>query len=168
MESPYSIWGIHERFILSAYPASDLGSRVTLSLALHTLTVLSCVLIPKSFYTFFAFAYVFPFVLNTFSLSDLLGEILFIFHNPIRTSPPLGRLPNIIHLFLFCNTSVLYTDFHYYFATCITCFSVCYPYSWVYRGHDCILFISILILKNSNWINKTKQYLPSRRYTLLQ
>ena len=109
---------------LSAYPASDLGSRVTLSLELHTLTVLSCVLIPKSFHTFFAFAYVFPFVLNTFSRSDLLGEILFIFHNPIRTSPPLGRLPSIVHLFLFCSTSVLYTHFHYCFATYITCSSV--------------------------------------------
>lgn len=164
MESLNSIWGVHEPSF-SLHPPK-LGSHVTLSLALHTLMILGRVLVPRSFHTFFFFLplYVFsPLFWILFPFSGILGEVLFIFYNPIQTSPPPGRLPRVVHLSIFYNTSFLYTYSYHCFATHITCFSVYHLYYQLYREYDWLYLIYFYIDTKTQQLKK--QNICSQRDT---
>lgn len=116
------------------------------------------------FFFFFLPLYVFsPLFWILFPFSGILGEVLFIFYNPIQTSPPPGRLPRVVHLSIFYNTSFLYTYSYHCFATHITCFSVYHLYYQLYREYDWLYLIYFYIDTKTQQLKK--QNICSQRDT---
>lgn len=144
----------------------------TLFHALHILAILSCVLVPRSFHIFLPL-HMFSLLFWILLFSCFVGEVIFIFQNLTQTSPPLGRLPNMVHLSLFCDTLVLYGYFYYCLYHMYNLFLWLSPLlTWVYRGHVAYRvyrLYSFLYCHSeiSEWIHKIKQPPLNKRGTLL-
>lgn len=70
--------------------------------------------------------------------------------------PKFNSGPSLAHLSLFCKTSILYEYFYSLDHMYNLFFCLSPLLAWVYRGHNYILFISILTLKNKKLFKQNK------------